>query len=97
MLPVRPARCTRTSTPAASSSAVRAAPRASSPTRPTKRLAAPVAAAKTATFAALPPRVRSTRPGLSVPCRSGPSVQTTTSSTTSPMQTSTGPSSALSA
>ena len=60
IVPVAPPRCTRTSTPAAASSAVRSRPASSSPTRPTNRVGVRPAA-KAATFAALPPRQRCTR------------------------------------
>ena len=88
-MPVRPARCTRTSTPSAASDATNCSPSASSPTRPMNRTAQPMRAAAAATLAALPPRRRSIRAAVSVPRAGGPVAWITTSSSRSPTTPST--------
>ncbi len=86
IVPVRPRRCTRTSTPRPVSSLASASPTGSSPTQPMNR-AGTSALANAATLAALPPRVRRMTAGLSVPCLAGPADHTTMSSTRSPTVT----------
>src|SRR6185437_13461497 len=88
IVPVRPRRCTRTSTPRPVSSAVSVSATGSAPTHPMKR-AGTRALANAATFAALPPRARRMTDGLSVANLAGPAGHTTTSSTRSPTVTST--------
>jgi hypothetical protein len=86
IVPVRPRRCARTSTPRPTSSAHSMSPARSAPTQP-MNLAGTAARANAATFAALPPRVRWMTARLSVACLAGPPGHTTTSSTRSPTAT----------
>src|ERR1700722_5471901 len=90
IVPVRPRRCTRTSTPRPASSAHSMSPAGSAPTQPMNRAGTALgdaADANAATFAALPPLVRWMTAGLSVACLAGDAGQTTTSSTRSPTVT----------